>query len=54
MQLKREHRQMVQKGYIFDDFPRDVEQAEKMEEENIEYDYVVNLEKLVKMRLYED
>ena len=34
----------AQKGYIFDGFPRDVEQAEKMEEENIEYDYVVNLE----------
>ncbi len=34
----------AQKGYIFDGFPRDVEQAEKMEDENIEYDYVVNLE----------
>ena len=34
----------AQKGYIFDGFPRNVEQAERMEEENIEYDYVINLE----------
>jgi len=33
----------AQKGYVFDGFPRNVEQAERMEEENIEYDYVVNL-----------
>ena len=33
----------AQKGYVFDGFPRNVEQAEQMEEEGIEYDYVVNL-----------
>jgi len=33
----------AQKGYVFDGFPRNVEQAERMEEEGIEYDYVVNL-----------
>jgi len=33
----------AQKGYIFDGFPRSVEQAEMMEEQGIEYDYVVNL-----------
>ena len=31
------------KGYVFDGFPRNVEQAEKMEDAGIEYDYVVNL-----------
>ena len=41
---ERLQRPDAQNGYIFDGFPRDVEQAEKMEEENIEYDYVVNLE----------
>ena len=33
----------AQRGYVFDGFPRNVEQAERMEEEGIEYDYVVNL-----------
>ena len=33
----------AQNGYVFDGFPRNVEQAKKMTEENIEYDYVVNL-----------
>jgi len=33
----------AQKGYVFDGFPRNVEQAERMEEEGIEYDYVINL-----------
>ena len=31
------------KGYVFDGFPRNVEQAEAMEDNGIEYDYVVNL-----------
>ena len=31
------------KGYVFDGFPRNVEQAEAMEDKGIEYDYVVNL-----------
>ncbi len=30
-------------GYVFDGFPRSVEQAEKMEDAGIEYDYVINL-----------
>ena len=30
-------------GYLFDGFPRNVEQAERMEDEGIEYDYVINL-----------
>ena len=30
-------------GYVFDGFPRSVEQAEKMEDADIEYDYVINL-----------
>jgi len=34
----------AQRGYIFDGFPRNIEQAKRMEKENIEYDYVVNLE----------
>ena len=33
----------AQKGYIFDGFPRSVEQAKKMEEAEIKYDYVINL-----------
>ena len=33
----------AQKGYIFDGFPRSVEQAKMMEEQGIEYDYVINL-----------
>ena len=39
----RVSKQDAQKGYVFDGFPRNVEQAERMEEEGIEYDYVVNL-----------
>jgi len=31
-------------GYVFDGFPRNVEQANKMKEENIGYDYVINLQ----------
>ena len=31
------------KGYVFDGFPRNVEQAEAMEDKGIEYDHVVNL-----------
>jgi adenylate kinase len=34
----------AQKGYIFDGFPRSVQQAEMMEEANIEYDHVINLQ----------
>jgi len=34
----------AQKGYIFDGFPRSVEQAEMMEKANIEYDHVINLQ----------
>ena len=34
----------AQRGYVFDGFPRNVEQAEKMVDEGIEYDYVVNLQ----------
>ena len=34
----------AQRGYIFDGFPRNIEQAKRMEKENIEYDYVINLE----------
>jgi len=33
----------AQKGYVFDGFPRNVEQAQRMEEEGIEYDHVINL-----------
>ena len=33
----------AQNGYVFDGFPRNVEQANKMKEENIGYDYVINL-----------
>ena len=33
----------AQKGYIFDGFPRSDEQAKMMEEQGIEYDYVINL-----------
>ena len=40
---KRLEKPDAQKGYVFDGFPRNVEQAERMEEEGIEYDYVVNL-----------
>lgn len=31
-------------GYLFDGFPRNVEQAERMVEENIDHDYVINLQ----------
>jgi len=34
----------AQRGYLFDGFPRNVEQAERMERENIEHDYVINLQ----------
>ena len=33
----------AQNGYVFDGFPRNVEQAERMEDEGIEYDHVINL-----------
>ena len=33
----------AQKGYVFDGFPRNIEQAKAMEEKGIEYDYVINL-----------
>ena len=33
----------AQDGYLFDGFPRNVEQAKRMEEEGIEYDHVINL-----------
>ena len=31
------------KGYVFDGFPRNTEQAKEMEDKGIEYDYVINL-----------
>ena len=31
------------KGYVFDGFPRNTEQAKAMEDKGIEYDYVINL-----------
>jgi len=34
----------AQKGYVFDGFPRNVEQADMMKEQNIGYDYVINLQ----------
>ena len=34
----------AQNGYVFDGFPRNVEQANKMKEEGIGYDYVINLQ----------
>src|SRR6056300_1766352 len=33
----------AQRGYVFDGFPRNVEQAKRMEDEGIEYDHVINL-----------
>ena len=33
----------AQKGYVFDGFPRNVEQAKAMENKGIEYDHVINL-----------
>ena len=41
--LDRLEKPDAQKGYIFDGFPRSVEQAKMMEEQGIEYDYVINL-----------
>jgi len=40
---ERLQRPDAQNGYIFDGFPRSVEQAEKMEAAGIEYDRVINL-----------
>jgi len=40
---KRLEKPDAQNGYVFDGFPRNVEQAKRMKEENIEYDYVINL-----------
>lgn len=34
----------AQNGYLFDGFPRNVEQAERMADENIDYNYVINLQ----------
>ena len=34
----------AQNGYVFDGFPRNVIQANKMKEEGIGYDYVINLQ----------
>ena len=34
----------AQKGYVFDGFPRNIEQAKAMEEKGIEYDYVIYLD----------
>jgi len=34
----------AQKGYIFDGFPRNIEQAKAMEEKGIKYDYVIYLD----------
>ena len=31
------------KGYVFDGFPRNTEQAKQMEDKGIEYDHVINL-----------
>ena len=41
---ERLQRPDAQNGYIFDGFPRSVEQAEKMEAAGIEYDHVINLQ----------
>ena len=40
---KRMEQPDAQKGYVFDGFPRNVEQASAMEAKDIEYDYVINL-----------
>ena len=42
--LDRLEKPDAQKGYIFDGFPRNIEQAKAMEEKGIEYDYVVYLD----------
>ena len=34
----------AQNGYVFDGFPRNVEQVDRMKEEGIGYDYVINLQ----------
>ena len=44
----------AQKGYIFDGFPRSVEQAKKMEEAEIKYDYVINLSAIKHVRSEKD
>jgi len=40
---KRMKQPDAMKGYVFDGFPRNTEQAEAMEDKGIEYDYVINL-----------
>jgi adenylate kinase len=40
---KRMEQPDAQKGYVFDGFPRNVEQAGAMEAKGIEYDHVINL-----------
>jgi len=42
--LDRLEKPDAQKGYIFDGFPRNIEQAKAMEEKGIKYDYVVYLD----------
>jgi len=42
--LDRLEKPDAQKGYIFDGFPRNIEQAKAMEEKGIEYDYVIYLD----------
>ena len=34
----------AENGYVFDGFPRNVEQVDRMKEEGIGYDYVINLQ----------
>ena len=31
-------------GYVFDGFPRSIEQAEKMDKNNIEHNFIINLQ----------
>ena len=40
---KRMKQPDAMKGYVFDGFPRNTEQAEAMEDKGIEYDHVINL-----------
>ena len=42
--LNRLQKPDAQKGYVFDGFPRNVEQAKAMEDKGIEYDYVIYLD----------
>ncbi len=42
--LDRLEKPDAQKGYIFDGFPRNIEQAKAMEEKGIKYDYVIYLD----------